>query len=307
MPQYIAVPEEKALPASAVASRIVTRFAPSPNGYLHIGHAFAAIAVHDFARKHEGRFLLRIEDIDGTRSRGEHIDAIIADLQWLGLCWDEVPLRQSSQVEAYQAALDRLRSQDLVYRCFCTRQDITATLRQRAVPHGPDGPQYPGSCRHIAPSVSDERAAKLPFAWRLDMAKAIEMTGLLVWQERDAGAIIADPGQFGDVVLWRKDAPASYHLAATLDDAYQAITHVVRGFDLYAYTAIHRLLQALLDLPVPQYWHHPLLVDPDGSKLAKSKRSPSLLERRLAGEDGIALAQSLRAGKLPLGISLAPA
>ncbi len=307
MPQYIAVPDKKAFPISGNIGRIVTRFAPSPNGYLHIGHAYAAISAHDFARQNSGQFLLRIEDIDGTRSRIEHIDAIFADLRWLGLSWDVEPVQQSSRIVAYQSALDYLRSQGLVYRCFCTRQDIAQTLRQNSVQHGPDGPQYPGICRHLPQSIVEKRAHALSFAWRLDMRKAIEMVEPLIWHDAVAGAVIADPGQFGDVVLWRKDAPASYHLAATIDDAYQKITHVVRGLDLYDYTAVHRLLQSVLGLASPQYWHHPLLLDQEGEKLAKSRHSPSLLQRRLAGEDGIALAQSLRAGELPLGISLAPA
>jgi glutamyl-Q tRNA(Asp) synthetase len=305
MPQYIAVPDEKAFPILDYAPQIITRFAPSPNGNLHFGHAFAAISAHDFARKHDGRFLLRIEDIDGVRSRSGHIESIIADLRWLGLSWDAQPLRQSSRLAAYAAALDRLRLRGLVYRCFCTRQDIAKTLRHQAVQHGPDGPQYPGTCRHIKPNVSEERAPKSPFAWRLDMAKAIDATGIIKWHDMIVGDTIADPGQFGDVVLWRKDVPASYHLAATIDDSYQLITHVVRGLDLYAYTSVHRLLQALLDLPSPKYWHHRLLVDREGAKLSKSRNSSPLTKRRLAGEDGIALAQSLRAGELPLGISLA--
>jgi glutamyl-Q tRNA(Asp) synthetase len=303
MPQYISVPLEKTNTILSPSSRIVTRFAPSPNGYLHIGHAYAAIAAHDFARQHAGQFLLRIEDIDGIRSRSTHIDAIIDDLQWLGLSWDGEPLRQSTRVPGYLAALDRLQLQGLVYRCFCSRQDIAAALRGTPVQHGLDGPQYPGLCRHLSRAESNTRSAQEPFAWRLDMKRALALTGPMVWHDLAAGSVQADPDQFGDVILWRKDVPASYHLAATVDDAYQAITHVVRGLDLFAYTSVHRLLQALLELPQPKYWHHPLLVGNDRTKLAKSRNAPTLRARRLAGEDGIALAQSLRSGELPLGIS----
>jgi glutamyl-Q tRNA(Asp) synthetase len=303
MPQYIAVPVEKANTILSAATQIVTRFAPSPNGYLHIGHAYAAIAAHDFARQQAGQFLLRIEDIDGIRSRDEHIDSIVADLKWLGLSWDCEPLRQSARTKAYQAALDRLQSNRLVYRCFCSRQNIAAVLRNNSVQRGPDGPQYPGTCRHLSFAESQARSAHQSFAWRLDIKRALAAAGPMVWHDMAAGTIQAEPDQFGDVILWRKDVPASYHLAATVDDAHQGITHVVRGLDLFAYTSVHLLLQALLELPQPKYWHHPLLVDKDGTKLAKSRNAPTLRMRRLAGEDGIALAQSLRSGDVPLGIS----
>jgi glutamyl-Q tRNA(Asp) synthetase len=277
-----------------------TRFAPSPNGLLHVGHAFSAMCAHDFAREHGGRFLLRIEDIDGMRSRAEHVEAIQHDLQWLGLGWGGPVLFQSQRLERYAAALAALQAMDLVYRCWCTRSDIAAALKDRPVLHGPDGPIYPGTCR------GDKRDGN-DYCWRLDMAKAVERVGPLVWGDLAAGPQQADPMQFGDVILWRKDAPASYHLAVTLDDAADGISHVVRGQDLFAYTAIHRVLQALLDLPVPQYWHHPLLLDEKGEKLAKSRLSEPLARLRAAGADGPALVEALRQGKPPLGISLSPA
>jgi glutamyl-Q tRNA(Asp) synthetase len=275
-----------------------TRFAPSPNGALHLGHAFSAMCAHDFARAHNGAFLLRIEDIDGTRSRPEHIDAILADMEWLGLAHDGAVQYQSANVARYISAFEKLNAIGLLYRCSCTRGDIAAALKGISVPHGPDGPHYPGTCRDR--NIGDDA----PHSWRLDMAKALARTGPLKWKDLAAGEQFADPALFGDVVLWRKDAPASYLLAATVDDAADGISHVVRGTDLFAYTAIHRLLQELLGLPVPVYWHHPLLLDDKGEKLAKSKSSPALAARQLAGEDGRALIENLRQGTLPLGISL---
>jgi glutamyl-Q tRNA(Asp) synthetase len=282
----------------AQQERVRTRFAPSPNGALHLGHAFSALCAHDFARAAAGEFLLRIEDIDGTRSRPEHIDAILADMEWLGLVPDGPVQYQSANIVRYEEALERLKELGLVYRCACTRGDIAAMLKAVPVPHGPDGPLYPGICRDR--NISDAT----PHSWRLDMTKAAAMTARLKWNDLAAGEQQADPVSFGDVVLWRKDAPASYHLAATVDDANDGITHVVRGRDLFAYTAIHRLIQELLGLPEPTYWHHPLLLNESGEKLAKSKSSPALSSRRLANEDGGELIDNLRHGVLPLGISL---
>lgn len=273
-----------------------TRFAPSPNGRLHIGHAFSALCAHDFARSFGGKFLLRIEDIDGTRSRTEHVEAILADMRWLGLDWDGDVVFQSQRIDAYQAALDRLQDMGLLYRCWCSRSDILAALKERPVPHGPDGPVYPGTCK-------GKSGGQGPFCWRLDMVAAIARAGELCWTDLAAGVQRAAPGQFGDVVLWRKDAPASYHLAVTLDDAADGISHVVRGQDLFAYTSVHRLLQALLGLPEPLYWHHPLLLDASGEKLAKSRLSEPLSALRAAGVDCTVLIAELREGKLPLGIS----
>lgn len=274
---------------------IRTRFAPSPNGLLHLGHAFAAIVAHDLARAQGGQFLLRIEDIDGTRSRAELVPEILADLAWLGLAWDEPPAFQSPRLARYAAAGERLKALGLLYPCRCTRAELarTATLA------GADGPLYPGTCRGRA--VDPEGAA-----WRLDMAKATALAGPLSWSDALAGERRAAPERFGDVVLLRKEAPASYHLAATLDDAADDITLVTRGADLFAATDVHRLLQALLGLPVPRWHHHPLLIEPDGRKLAKRRGSPALADRRLAGEDGGAVAEALRAHRFPAGISLGP-
>lgn len=276
--------------------RVVTRFAPSPNGQLHLGHAFSAMYAHDFARNQAGVFHLRIEDIDATRSRAGHINAILADMEWLGLEWDGPVQFQSARIARYEAALGKLKAMGLIYRCSCSRGDINAALKSAAVPHGPDGPHYPGTCR------GRDVSSDVPYSWRLDMAKAVERICSLRWTDLKAGQQFGDPMLFGDIVLWRKDAPASYHLAATVDDAADGITHVVRGKDLFAYTAIHRLLQQLLGYPEPVYLHHPLLLDSSGDKLAKSRFSPSLAARREAGDDGRELIDNLRAGMLPLGI-----
>ncbi len=275
---------------------VATRFAPSPNGRLHVGHAFSAMCAHDFARAFGGKFLLRIEDIDGTRSRAEHVAAIIEDMQWLGLQHDGEVIFQSQRIGAYAAALEKLKAMGLVYRCWCTRSEIAEALKHKPVRHGPDGPVYPGTCRRRRDGQGD-------FCWRLDMAAAVAQTGAPGWTDLVAGPQQTDPMQFGDVILWRKDAPASYHLAATLDDAADGISHVVRGLDLFAYTTIHRILQALLGLAVPLYWHHPLLLDENGEKLAKSRLSRPLAELRAEGISGIALVQQLRQGQLPLGIA----
>lgn len=283
---------------------IHTRFAPSPTGRLHLGHAYSAIQSHDFARGHGGRFSLRIEDIDGTRSRPEHVEGILRDLEWLGLGWDGEVTYQSQRLDLYQAALDRLREMGLLYPCFCTRADIAASL---SAPHGPEGAVYPGTCRGLpAPDLSRTHS------WRLDVGRALQFAlplweRGLCWHDAFAGWVRADPLAHGDVVLARKDAPASYHLAVTVDDAAQGITHVVRGKDLFEATHVHRLLQALLDLPTPEYRHHDLLLGPDGTRLAKRHGAPSLEAMRLSGEDGRALADRLRQGLLPVGFAPARA
>lgn len=276
---------------------IRTRFAPSPNGPLHLGHAYAAVTAHDLARAAGGEFLLRIEDIDPGRSRADLVDSIQADLTWLGLAWDGPVVFQSQRVGSYAAAGERLKALGLLYPCQCTRAQVLAASSE----NGPDGPLYPGTCRGRA--VSPEGAA-----WRLDMTRAAALAGPLEWEDALAGPQVAAPEQFGDVVLLRKEAPASYHLSATLDDAADGVTLVTRGADLFAASHVHRLLQALLDLPVPTWHHHPLLVEQDAKghwrKLAKRRGSPSLADRRRAGEDGRALADSLRAARFPAGISL---
>lgn len=275
----------------------VTRFAPSPTGLLHLGHAYAAIRAHDRAARESGRFLLRIEDIDGARSRPGFIADVGQDLGWLGLEWEEVPA-QSTRLASYEAAIGKLKAMGLLYPCRCTRAEIGEAARQM----GPEGPIYPGTCRH-----ADFSAWTGPVVWRLDVAKALRLTGPLEWIDEMAGKQAARPELLGDVVLVRKDAPASYHLAATLDDAADGVTVVTRGMDLFASTHVHRLLQALFELPVPVWHHHVLLVDNRGRKLSKRRGSPSLSERRRAGEDGLALAADLRAGRFPAGISLGKA
>jgi glutamyl-Q tRNA(Asp) synthetase len=280
------------LPQSVLA----TRFAPSPNGQLHLGHAFSALCVHDFARSFGGKFLLRIEDIDGQRSRPQHVKGISRDLCWLGLNWDGPVIFQSQRIKNYQRALSQLDDMGLVYRCWCTRSEIAKALKDKPVLHGPDGPVYPGTCRGRGAGPGD-------YCWRLDMQAAVERVGPLCWHDLAVGKQLADPMLFGDIVVWRKDAPASYHLAATLDDAHDGISHVVRGQDLFAYTAIHRVLQVLLQLAEPVYWHHPLLLDEKGEKLAKSHMSKPLSDLRHAEVDGIKLLDDLRDNRLPLGIS----
>lgn len=283
---------------SATIVTIVTRFAPSPNGPLHLGHGWSAIVGHDLAEARGGKFLLRIEDIDGARSRPKLAAEFRADLAWLGLAFEEVPT-QSTRLASYAAAADRLRAEGLLYPCTCTRAQIEALAPRM----GPEGPVYPGTCkgRPVDPA--------LPAAWRLDLDAALARVGPLVWEDDVHGPQTADPRSFGDVVLVRKDAPASYHLAATLDDAADGVTLVTRGMDLFAATHVHRLLQALLGLPVPRWHHHALLLDESGQKLAKRRGSGSgplgLTERRLAGENGPALADALRTGRFPAGITLA--
>jgi glutamyl-Q tRNA(Asp) synthetase len=260
---------------------IVTRFAPSPTGELHLGHAFSALTAFEAARAAAGRFLVRIEDIDSGRCRPAFIQTIFDDLAWLGLTWAQPVRRQSEHFDSYRSALDRLAADGLLYPCFCTRKDMAAAGQ---APHGPDGPLYPGTCRALS---ADERAERresgLPFALRLDSAAAIGRVGPLWWRDRAAGRVRARPDLFGDVVLARKDCPTSYHLAVTLDDAAQGVTLITRGEDLFAATHVHRLLQALFDLPTPDYAHHPLLTGPDGRRLAKRDRAQTLRSLREAG------------------------
>ena len=270
-----------------------TRFAPSPNGLLHLGHAYAALVAHDLARARGGEFLVRIEDIDAARSRPELAAEMLADLAWLGLQWDGPVVYQSQRLESYAAAGERLKAMGLLYPCQCTRAAVLAAATQV----GPDGPVYPGTCRGRA---VDPAGA----AWRLDMAKAISLVGPLTWTDELAGMQMARPELFGDIVLLRKEAPASYHLAATLDDAAQGITLVTRGADLFAATHVHVLLGRLLHLWAPLYHHHLLLVEADGRKLAKRRGSASLASLRRGGKDGRALADMLRQHRFPAGISL---
>lgn len=259
----------------------VTRFAPSPTGYLHLGHAFSAL----FAHRAGGRFLLRIEDIDRGRWRAEFEAAIFEDLAWLGLDWETPVRRQSEHMDDYARALRRLSDTGLVYPCFCTRADIQAEIeRAGAAPHGPDGALYPGLCRDLDnDEVARRRARGEPFALRLNVARALERTGPLNWSDAARGEIAARPDAHGDVVLARKDVATSYHLSVVVDDAVQGVTLVTRGEDLVPATGIHRLLQELLGLPVPAYHHHKLLGGEDGRRLAKRDRALTLRALRDAG------------------------
>ncbi|HXP96594.1 MAG TPA: tRNA glutamyl-Q(34) synthetase GluQRS, partial [Telmatospirillum sp.] len=242
---------------------LTTRFAPSPTGELHLGHAFSALFAAAAARRANGRFLVRIEDIDTSRCREAFVAGIERDLAWLGLQWEQPVRRQSDHLDDYRAALARLDAMGLIYPCFCTRGEIAREIaRAGEAPQGPDGLRYPGVCRGLAAdAVAERKAAGMPFALRLDMAKAVAMAGPLTWTDAAAGVVRAEPDLFGDVVLARKDAAASYHLAVTLDDALQGVSLVTRGMDLFASTHVHRLLQALLGLPIPHWHHHRLLTD----------------------------------------------
>ena len=264
----------------------VTRFAPSPTGLLHLGHAHAALFAARLAEAAGGRFLLRLEDIDPGRCRPDYAAAIEEDLAWLGLRW-EGPVRvQSAHLPEYRAALDRLAGMGLLYACFCTRAEIAREIAASGhAPHGLDGPRYPGTCRRLAAA---ERAARVadgvPHALRLDMAAALAAAPAdLSFHELGEGRLRCDPAPFGDVVLARKDAPASYHLCVTHDDAAQGVTLVTRGADLKPATQLHRLLQALLGWPEPAYAHHPLLVGADGKRLAKRDGAPTIRGLREAG------------------------
>ena len=263
----------------------VTRFAPSPTGWLHLGHAYAAKVAHDLARHHGGRFLLRFEDIDHTRVRPDYYGAIEDDLRWLGLEWDGPTLRQSDRTAAYAAALEALRQTGVAYPCFCTRREIEDEVaRMISAPHGPEGALYPGTCRRL---TEDERNARLAAgqqpAWRLDAGKAAEITGPLSFTDTRHGQLPVDPGLLGDVVLARKDIGTSYHLAVVVDDSFQQVTHVTRGEDLLPSTHVHRILQALLGFPEPSYLHHSLIVDEKGIRLAKRHDALSIRSLREAG------------------------
>src|SRR5690606_28915231 len=265
---------------------MVTRFAPSPTGHLHLGHVYAALVAARAAEEANGRFLLRIEDIDAGRCRPEFESAIYDDLAWLGLSWEQPVRRQSEHMADYADALSRLDGMGLLYPCFCTRADIRREIeRAGGAPHGVDGAIYPGTCRALSAGERAERISQgVSWALRLDMARAIQIAGPLRWHDHLRGMIEADPGRHGDVVLARKDVPASYHLAVTWDDHHQGVTLVTRGEDLLAATDIHRLLQALLGIDVPDYRHHALITDESGRRLAK--RDLALTVRAMR-EDGL--------------------
>lgn len=289
-----------------MTAEAVTRFAPSPTGYLHLGHVRSALQGWRAARQAGGRFLLRIEDIDPTRCRPEYRAAIEEDLRALGLDWDGPVRVQSGHLPEYRRVLDSLARRGLLYPCFCTRAEIAREIaRSGAAPHpgeaGPEGPVYPGTCRRLDPA---ERAGRLsagePHALRLDMAAALAtLDGPLSYEEQGHGRVRCEPARFGDVVLARKDAPASYHLCVTHDDALQGVTLVTRGEDLRAATDIHRLLQALMGWPEPRYAHHPLLLGPDGKRLAKrdsAKPVRELLRDGLSPGEILALAEGAATG-----------
>jgi glutamyl-Q tRNA(Asp) synthetase len=273
----------------------VFRFAPSPNGYLHLGHALSALLNFDMARAAGGRLLLRIEDIDVTRCKPEFETAIYEDLEWLGVSWERPVRRQSEHLDDYRAALAKLEAMRLTFPGFESRAEIAHMVGDREShvrwPRDPDGaPIYPGTARQMPEA---ERAARLAsgdaYAIRLDMDRAMEWTGPLHWTETgsgplgETGAVAAEPGAWGDVIVGRKETPTSYHLSVAIDDALQGVTQVVRGQDLFWSTSVHRVLQAVLGLPAPAYHHHRLLLDTDGKKLSKSTRSTGLRELRAAG------------------------
>jgi glutamyl-Q tRNA(Asp) synthetase len=273
------------------------RFAPSPNGYLHLGHAYSALLNDAMARRAGGRFLLRIEDIDVARCRPEYEAAIYEDLRWLELAWEEPVRRQSGHFAAYADALDRLAARGLIYPSFESRAEIARLVAERERsppwPYDPDGaPLYPGTAKTLTPAERTHRiAAGEPYALRLDMAAALDAAkdAPIAWTETGAGPggetgrVVGEPGKWGDIVLGRKDIPTSYHLSVVVDDALQGITHVVRGQDLFAATGLHRLLQILLELPQPIYHHHRLILDTEGRKLSKSTRATGLRELRAGG------------------------
>ncbi len=259
----------------------VTRFAPSPTGLLHLGHAYAARVAHDLARETGGRFLLRHEDIDSSRVREEYFEKIEQDLRWLGLDWDGEILRQSHRQGAYESALENLKSQELVYPCFCTRKDIQAALY---APHGNEQATYPGTCRTISPETAADRiAAGESHAWRFDSEKAAEIHGDLRFEDLRFGKSKVDPAANGDAVLARKDIGIAYHLAVVVDDHFQEITHVTRGDDLQEATHIHRQLQAILGYREPVYLHHPCVCDENGKRLAKRDDARSIQNLRETG------------------------
>ena len=264
---------------------IVTRFAPSPTGRLHLGHAHSALFGWRSAMAEGGRFLLRIEDIDPQRCRPEFEAGILEDLAWLGLTWEQPVRWQSAHLDDYRAALDRLAADGLVYPCFCSRKEIAVEIaRAAAAPHGPEGPLYPGTCRNLPAAEQAARiAAGEPYALRLDAAAAGARAGPLTWHDRGRGITAVAPGLLGDVVLGRRDVPASYHLAVVVDDHLQGVTLVTRGEDLLAATHVHRLLQAALGLAAPDYHHHRLLTNERGERLAKRDRAETLAALSAAG------------------------
>lgn len=292
--------------------RPVFRFAPSPNGELHLGHVLSAWAGHEMARRFGGRFLLRIEDIDPQRSREDFVAQIFSDLSWLGFSWEEPVLRQSERFAAYAGAADILRRAGLLYPCWASRRDIETAAAAKGLGCDPDGaPLYPGLCKGLsAAEVADRLASGTPYCWRLDMDRAlaevqVRLAGQpLAFLELDAVGrplpVTANPERWGDAVIVRKETPTSYHLSVVIDDAAQGVTHVTRGMDLFTATDVQRVLQVLLGLPEPVYHHHPLVLDADGRKLAKSNQSTSLRSLREAGASPADVLRLAGVAELPL-------
>lgn len=288
-----------------MAAPVVTRFAPTPSGPLHVGHLLAALQARRLADEQGGRCLLRIEDIDVTRSRSrEWVELMYEDLAWLGLHFDGEVMVQSERFEVYGAALEQLRTAGLLYPCFCTRSEIKAQIAEMGrAPHSSLGYLYPGTCRNLPPDVVAERLARGDaHAWRIDMQRVQDLIGCPEWVDLHRGTQRSVPTEYGDVVLARKEMPASYHLAVVVDDAAQGVTHVTRGEDLFDATHIHRALQAVLRLPVPLYAHHGLLRDNSGKRLAKRDGARSLASLRAAGYTPRAVRDSLSAALANGGI-----
>lgn len=284
---------------------VVTRFAPTPSGPLHVGHLLAALQARRLADVHGGACLLRIEDIDITRSRRhEWVDLMYEDLAWLGLHFDGAVMVQSNRFDVYVDALERLKAMGLLYPCFCTRAEIKAQIAEMGrAPHATLGYQYPGTCKHLSADDAAERIARGDaHAWRLDMERVQDLIGTPLWHDMHKGTQRCVPSLYGDVVLARKEMPASYHLAVVIDDAVQGVTHVTRGEDLFDATNIHRALQAVLALPVPTYCHHGLLKDNEGKRLAKRDGARSLASLRAAGFSAQDVRHSLQRALLNGGI-----
>ncbi len=269
-----------------ISQPVVTRFAPSPTGLLHKGHAYSALMAYNYAQKHNGTFILRIEDIDTTRCKPEFIDAIYEDLHWLGIRWQSPVRVQSDHMDDYQATLNTLQKLGIAYPCFCTRKDIQKEIENAGnAPHGPEGIIYPGICRNLSLNEQSSRIAdREAHAWRLNLEKALNTINQEIhWYDELHGSQMAHPRELGDIVLSRKDTPTSYHLSVTTDDALQGITHIVRGDDLFHATHIHVVLQKLLGLHQPRYIHHPLLTDKTGKRFAKRDKAETLKSIRASG------------------------
>lgn len=273
---------------------MTTRFAPSPTGFLHLGHAFSALKAWNWAKKNDGIFLLRFEDIDHSRVRPHFYSAIEDDLRWLGITWPEPVMRQLSRRPAYDEALEKLKSLGVVYPCFCTRREIEEELAHLgSAPHEPEGAHYPGTCRNLSAEKKSRLFSEREASWRLDSQKAAQIVGVLTFSDEIHGLTLVNPTLLGDPILARRDIGTSYHLAVVIDDAAQNVTHVMRGGDLLHATHLHRVLQVLLDFPEPIYHHHQLICDADGKRLAKRHDALSLQSLRIQGKSRADIFQSL--------------